>query len=285
MKTRLDCVPCFLDQALRAARTAGASPELQREVLRAATQHIAAVDWDATPIDLGLPVHRIAREMTGVADPYAEAKRESNEAVLKLYPALRDEVKAADDPLRLAVALSIAGNSIDHGAKERFDLAATIERVRNVEFAVDDYTRLSEALATASSLIIFCDNAGEIVFDRLLVETILERHPMQRLAAVVKKGPFINDAMAEDAEMVGLTDIPGLDLREVSNGDDDSAPAYASDEVTKWVQEHDVVVSKGQANYEALSERAGVFYLLIAKCWCIGDEVGASVGDIIVQYR
>ncbi len=116
---------------------------------------------------------------------------------------------------------------------------------------MDDYTRLSEALATASSLIIFCDNAGEIVFDRLLVETILERHPMQRLAAVVKKGPFINDAMAEDAEMVGLTDIPGLDLREVSNGDDDSAPAYASDEVTKWIQvlsaDREVLVHRGRS--------------------------------------
>mgnify|MGYP001046308559 CR=1 FL=1 len=285
MKTQLDCVPCFLDQALRAARVAGASEDVQREVLRRAAAQIATADWDATPIALGMPVHRIARELTGAADPYAEVKRESNQAALALYAGLRREVAAADDQIRLAAALAIAGNSIDHGAKTRFDLDATLDRAREVRFAVDDFDRLAQALASAESLIIFCDNAGEIVFDRLLMETILDRHPIRRVSAVVKSGPFINDATETDAREAGLTDIPNLQLLQVNNGDDDDAPAYESDEVRGWVRDHDVVISKGQANYEALSEYDGVFYLLMAKCECIANEVGAALGDIILQYR
>ncbi len=285
MKTQLDCVPCFLDQALRAARVAGASEDVQREVLRRAAANIAEADWDSTPIALGMPIHRIARELTGGGDPYAEVKRESNAGALELYDGLRREVAAADDPLRLAAALAIAGNSIDHGAKNRFDLDSTLDRARAVQFAVDDFDKLTQALASAESLIIFCDNAGEIAFDRLLVETILDLHPMRKLSAVVKSGPFINDAMETDARDVGLTDIPGLQLLQVNNGDDDGAPAYESDEVRGWVHDHDVVISKGQANYEALSEYGGVFYLLMAKCECIAAVVGATLGDIILQYR
>lgn len=285
MQTRLDCVPCFLDQALRAARAAGASPETQVKLLRRATEHILSASWDTTPIELGLPVHRLVRETTGVADPFVEDKRQANQTALTLYPGLRQEVLRAPDPVRLAAALAIAGNSIDLGAKQRFDLHATIERARSAQFAVDDYGRLAEELAGAQSLIIFCDNAGEIVFDRLLLEAIQARHPIRQLTAVVKSGPFINDATGADAEVAGLTEIPGLRLLQVSNGDDDRVPAYPSREVTRWVEEHDVVISKGQANYEALSERSGVFYLLIVKCGCIAEEVGASVGDSIVEYR
>jgi damage-control phosphatase, subfamily I len=283
MQTKLDCVTCFQDQALRAARAAGAPVDQQEQVLRQVIRTLAAADWHATPLDLGMPVHRIVREVTGVDDPFADAKREATDAALAALDELREQVEQADDPLRMAVRISIAGNIIDLGALESFDLHETLERVCTADFAVDDYDALRDALDDADTLLFFADNAGEIVFDRLLLETIEQRWAPE-ITFVVKSGPFINDATVEDARASGLDQLQHLDMREVSNGDDDEAPAYASDEIDRWVAEHDVVIAKGQANYEGLSERGDIFFLLMAKCPCVADIIGVNVGEIVLRH-
>ncbi|MFP4248390.1 MAG: damage-control phosphatase ARMT1 family protein [Armatimonadota bacterium] len=283
MQAKLDCVTCFQEQALRAARAAGAPVDQQEEVLRKAIRTVADADWRATPIDLGMPVHRIVREVTGVDDPFADAKREATAAALSALDDLRARVAQADDPLRMAIRISVAGNIIDLGALESFDFEETLARVSTADFAVDHYDALQSALEDAQSLLFFADNAGEIVFDRLLLETI-EQHWGPEITLVVKSGPFINDATVEDARASGLDQLEHLDMREVSNGDDDEAPAYASDEIDRWVAEHDVVIAKGQANYEALSERVDVFFLLMAKCPCVADVIGVNVGDFVLCH-
>lgn len=284
MQARLECVTCFQEQALRAARAAGAPEDVQERVMREVLAKIAGADWRATPIDLGMPVHRMVREITGVDDPFADEKRRATEAALGYLPELRERIAGADDPLRMAVRICIAGNIIDLGALASFDLGETLERVTAAEFAIDDYERFSSALSRAGSVLMFADNAGEIVFDRLLLETIAQRWSPQ-ITVVVKSGPFINDATREDARAAGLDRIGGLRMREVSNGDDASAPAYASGEIDRWIAASDLVIAKGQANYEALSERGGVFFLLMAKCPCVAEAIGVDVGAVILQHR
>jgi len=282
MESALDCVACFQSQVLRAARAAGATREVQEQLLRRIMRELAEADWRGTPIDIGMPVHRTVREVTGVDDPFAADKRQATVAALELLPALRARVREADDPLLMAVRLSVAGNIIDLGALDSFDLDATLRRVLTAEFAADDYAALRGALEGGQSLLLFADNAGEIVFDRLLLETIAT-HWGLRASVVVKSGPFINDATVADARQAGLDEIDGLQLRQVSNGDNDGAPTYHSEEVAHWLRSHDVVISKGQANYEALSDRPGVFFLLMAKCPCIASALGVGVGDFVLR--
>ncbi|MGC9320154.1 MAG: damage-control phosphatase ARMT1 family protein, partial [Armatimonadota bacterium] len=284
MQTALDCIPCFQQQALRAARAAGADDDVVEQVLREVVRHIAAANWNATPIDLGMPVHRAVREITGVDDPFAEEKRRSTEQALQHYEHLQAEISAADDPLRMAVAASIAGNLIDLGPHESYDVDATVAGIAEAEFAIDDLDELRTGLETAQSLLLFADNAGEIVFDRLLLETIAARWS-PRISVVVKSGPFINDATVADARQAGIDGVPSVRLLEITNGDDDTAPAYGSDQVTQWLEEHDVPIAKGQANYEALSDRQGVFQMLVAKCPCIAQSLGVGVGDIVLRLN
>jgi uncharacterized protein with ATP-grasp and redox domains len=284
MKAHLDCVPCIQEQALRAARAAGASQSQQRTILRRVLEHLAQADWTDTPLALGMGVHRIVRELTGVDDPFEQAKARANEAALALYPGLQEQVRNAEDPLHMAVRLALAGNIMDLGAMESYDLTATLDRVASLEFAVDDFDQLAQQLDQAREIILFADNTGEIVFDRLLLETILAQRALD-VAVVVKSGPFINDATMRDVEQVGLAEVANLHVLEVSNGDDDEYPAYASDEVARWIADNDVVIAKGQANYEALSEYSGIFYMLMAKCPPVAATIGVEVGDIVVQFR
>jgi hypothetical protein len=283
MQTKLDCVPCFQQQALRAARATGAPEDVQKLILRKVVSAVAAADWNSTPIDLGMPIHRIVRRALGIDDPFATQKQEATEAALAYVPQLRKRIRQADDPLRMAVRIAIAGNIIDLGALESFDLDETLEHVASADFAIDHYAQFEDALSQAESVLLFADNAGEIVFDRLLLETIALRSSPE-VTLVVKSGPFINDATIEDALASGLDEIPNLQMREVSNGDDDSAPAYTSDQIDQWIVSHDVTIAKGQANYEALSERSDVYFLLMAKCPCVADAIGVSVGDVILQH-
>jgi uncharacterized protein with ATP-grasp and redox domains len=283
MQAKLECVTCFQEQALRAARAAGVSVDTQERVLREVVKNVAEADWQATPIDLGMPVHRLVREITGVDDPFAEQKRQATEAALACLPEVRERIAAANDPLRMAVRICIAGNIIDLGALESFDLEETLEHVATADFAIDHYPELRKAIEDTRTMLVFADNAGEIVLDRLLLETIVRRWGPE-ITLVVKSGPFINDVTADDARASGLGEIEGLTMREVSNGDDTSAPGYASPEIDRWIAEHDVIIAKGQANYEGLSERSDVFFLLMAKCPCVADSIGVSVGDVVLRH-
>ncbi|MBD3292710.1 MAG: DUF89 family protein [Armatimonadia bacterium] len=283
MKAQLDCVACFQEQALRAARAAGVSENMQEQVLRTVMQEVAEADWDGTPLQLGMMVHRRVREITGVDDPFAKAKGQATEAALTHVPELRERIAQAEDPLRMAVRIAIAGNIIDLGALSSFDLEETLTSVATVDFAIDHYEALRSRVESAQTVLVFADNAGEIVFDRLLLETIADRWSPE-ITLVVKSGPFINDATLNEAQASGLEEIEGLIMREVSNGDDVGAPVYASEQVNRWICGHDLTIAKGQANYEALSDQQDVFFLLMAKCPCVAEAIGVSVGDVVLRH-
>ncbi|MFO8173490.1 MAG: ARMT1-like domain-containing protein, partial [Longimicrobiales bacterium] len=127
MKHYLECYPCFIRQALEAARMATPDEAVHRQVLVEVARMMAELPAEATPVEMGLAIHRAIRERTGASDPYLEAKRESNRHALSLYPRLREHVEAAPDPLGAAVTAAAIGNVIDFGANPDFDLEAALE--------------------------------------------------------------------------------------------------------------------------------------------------------------
>jgi uncharacterized protein with ATP-grasp and redox domains len=285
MKLNIDCIPCFQRQALQAVRFISDDEKLHEKVLREVTKMLLASSWESTPPQLAHEVHRIVKRLTKESDPYKEAKKESNDLVLKMYPALKEKVGASNDPLRTAVRLAIAGNIIDFGPLQGFNLEEVIEEVLKKKFAIDDYEKLKEKLKDAETLLFFADNAGEIGFDKLLVESFLIEKSFKKIVFVVKGGPIINDATLEDAAYMGLCDLPKIEFLKLSNGEAGTGPERNSQVVKRWIRKHDLVISKGQGNYEGLSENDGLFFLLMAKCPVIASDLGVEVGDIVLKYK
>jgi len=285
MKLNLDCIPCFQRQALQAVRFISDDEKLHERVLREVAKKLLESNWDLTPPELAHQIHSIVKRITNENDPYKKVKRESNDLVLKMYPELKETVKKSRYPLRTAVRLAIAGNIIDFGVPHEFNLEETIREVLKKKFAIDDYKKLQEKLKDAETLLFFVDNAGEIGLDKLLVETFLEAKKLEKIDFVVKGGPIINDATLEDAVYMGLDGLPNSEFLTISNGEVGTGPARSSQTVKRWIREHDLVISKGQGNYEGLSEHNGLFFMLMVKCPIIASDLGVEVGDIILEYK
>ena len=278
MKATLDCLECIAIQALRAARVATDDPDLQRRILNEAVVRIPEMDLEESPAALSKVVYDLAKETTGVDDPYAELKRAQNALALELEAELRAHLAGAEDPLATALHLSAAGNVIDLGTQhaDDIDIHAAIEDALHQRFAVDHTAHFRTSLKKCSDLLFLLDNAGEIVFDKLLIEQLCE---VTKVTAVVKKAPIINDVTVEDAVQVGLTDVcPVID----NGGPFIGAPlSQIPASFRARMEAADVIVGKGQGNYETIDDFPGdVFLILKAKCEIIAEHMGVKKGQV-----
>jgi hypothetical protein len=265
-------------QTLEAARMAGADAALQRRIMRQALdllgQHSAGIV--SMPPELAYQIHRLVREQTGAEDPYGDAKQASTERALALYPELKQIVSQADDPLDAALRISIAGNIIDLGHSLTYDLKSTLDRVLTQPFALDRREALRARASSARRILYLADNAGETVFDRVLIETL-----NVPVTYAVKGGPVLNDATRSDALEAGIA--PVAEIVETGSDAPGTILSQCSDDFRRRFEEAELILAKGQANYETLSDRgARVFFLLQIKCAIIGEDIGAPVGSIVV---
>jgi len=300
MKIYLDCFPCFLRQALEAARMARADEERQRAILDRTMALLRDVPLESTPPEIGDRVHRIVRQLTGNNDPYAAVKAESTREALRLYPRLKALVAEDGDRLERAIRIAIAGNVIDLATGVSFDLEEGLERILHQPFAINDLAAFKRALSEARSILYLADNAGETVFDRILIEAL-----SLPVTYAVKGGPVINDATVADALAAGLGEVAEV----VSTGSD--APgtilSRCSAEFRNLYERAELIIAKGQANYETLSDDASarsnlaspleprdkradvseeggrLFFLLKVKCPVIARDIGAPVGSIVLK--
>lgn len=282
MRTYLDCLPCLLNQALKAARAATDDENLHRQVLNSVADMIPELSLGLKPPEIAQRCYRIIHQVTGNRDPFREAKAEANRTALAFYPHLKEIVTDSEDPLLTACKLAIAGNSIDlgpsfdHGSLE--DIVAT---ALSSPLAVNHYQPFLAGINNSRRLLYLGDNAGEIVFDRVLIEE-LHRVKDLEIIFVVRDKPIINDATMHDALAAGIDGVAEI----VSNGSD--APAtilsQCSSEMLKLYYSADVIIAKGQGNYESLSEEPGnIFFFLRAKCPLVAELLGINVGDAVLK--
>ncbi len=277
MKTYLDCYPCFLRQALEAARMAGADEPGQRRLLGQVMNGLSEIPLETTPPEIAAQIHRLVRRELGHTDPYREPKQKSTEQALTLYPRLKALVAQADDPLDCAVRLSIAGNIIDFALKSNYDLWETVERVLEQPFAIDDNGPFRASLRQAPWILYLADNAGETVFDRVLIETL-----DQPVHYAVKGAPILNDATLEDALAAGVDQAATL----VSTGSDAPGTVLAdcSEQFKEMFADAPLIIAKGQANYETLSQAGSrLFFLLQVKCPVIARDVGVPIRSVVLK--
>jgi len=281
MKTFLECIPCFLRQALDASRMATTDTAVHEKILRAVLKKVYGMSFSQSPPDMGRKIHRIIRELSGNHDPYAEIKSHFNRVALDMYQELKGKVRSAAHPFETAVRLAIAGNIIDfafNSNKDNIRLTDTVDDTLSRQLAINHIAQLKEKVDLAGSILYLGDNAGEIVFDRILMEEL----PVERTAFVVRAQPVINDVTRKDAEFVGMTEI----VEVIDNGSD--APGTiletCSSEFRRRFEQADLIICKGQGNYETLNtiEQKDVFHLLRVKCPVIARDIGCDEGSIIV---
>jgi uncharacterized protein with ATP-grasp and redox domains len=277
MKIYLDCYPCFFQQALNVTRLINADEETTHKILLDVSALLPKIPAGATPPEIGREVYRIVSRLTGIIDPYREIKENCTQQALALFPGLKERVRLAEDPLRKAIRVAIAGNVIDFGSNMPFDLEKDIESILNQRFAIDHYESFKSALAEAKNVLFIADNAGETVFDRVLIEEL-----GKPVTYVVRERPIINDALREDAIAAGIDKVADI----ISSGTD--APGnilhLCSDEFRRIYEAADFIISKGQGNYEGLSgENRPIFFLLKAKCHVIAKHIEVEQGSIVLK--
>ena len=283
MKTYLDCLPCLMSQALKAARAATDDEEVQRQVVNAVAAMIPELSLGLKPPEIAQRGYRLISQITGNRDPFRKAKVDANHTALALWPQLKQLVEQSADRLFTACRLAILANSIDFGPNfEHGSIEAIIDEARmcSIPLAVDNYDQFWSSLKNSRSLLYLGDNAGEIVFDRLLIEEI---HRVKELETyfVVREKPVINDVTMDDALAVGIDRVAKV----VSNGSD--APAtilsQCSAELQQLFRSADIIIAKGQGNYESLDAEPGnIFFLLRVKCPVLAVLLGVQVGGAVL---
>lgn len=282
MKLSLDCFPCFLRQTLEASRISNADEKTQREILNSVMEVLQDVSEETTPPGIGWLVHRTIREATGNLDPYEEIKRDHNERILNIEGELTAMLDASSSPLMNAVKLAGTGNLIDMGPERQWsNIIDIFEGFMNKESDYFDYSRFEISLSKAKTFLYIGDNAGEIVLDKILLKKLLENSTADIIFAV-RGRPIINDATMKDARCVGITDI----VKVIDTGADFPGVVLesSSEDFLNHYYNADMILSKGQGNYESLSDRSEpIFFLLQAKCPVIADKIGCDVGELVLK--
>ncbi len=281
MKTELQCLPCFFGQVDRTLHYAGVNGGRARGIRRRAEAIIERASLDEVPARTTTLIHRMLREQTGL-DPYQSVKETYNRIALGMLPALRRTAAATPDALEGGVRAAVAGNVIDFGIYETIDLNRSIEESFRLPLSSAPYRSFADRIASSRHILYLCDNAGEIVFDRVLIEVLRERG--KEVTAVVKGSPVINDATLEDAHAAGLPECAQV----IDNGSDGIGTLLetCSEHFREEYRTADLVISKGQANYETLVRESDerIFFLFKVKCPVVAAHLVRLDGDIVIMH-
>ncbi len=279
MRIHLDCFPCFLKQALIALRLGTNDETVQEHILKSVLDDIKKSDTSKPPAYTTTFIHRTIRQLLG-RDPFKEIKSEYNQIALKLYPSLKTIIKESPDSLWTSTRLAIAGNVIDFGIFTSIDIEGTIKRSLDNQLSIDDYNDFRNALRASDTILYVTDNAGEIVFDRLLAETLISLG--KKVTVAVKGAPVINDSTIEDAIESGLVHVCEV----IDNGSEavGTILKWTSLEFQKAFKNAQLVISKGQGNFETLfNMRENIFFLFQSKCQVVSQELGLLMGSMILK--
>lgn len=280
MNTATDCIPCFMKMVLREARLACPDNEaLQNEIVEAWRQQLNTLDLQVPPPVIARHLAELVYAKTGCGDLYKMDKHEANNKVLQILPMLREmledeRIKKQGDPLAFALELAIIGNYIDRGVELEVDWESELQ---NASLGIDYQTLESfrKKIKRQSRVLVLGDNCGEIVLDKLLVEEL------QRLGAnvtyAVRSRPVINDATMEDAEYVGMTQLCHV----IESGVDTPGTVLerCSEDFIGQMDRADVILSKGQGNFESLEGRKkGIFCAFKVKCKRVARDARLPFG-------
>ena len=280
MEIFLDCLPCMMKQALEASRMTTQNVELQEKIMDESIKIVAEHKQYKCSPDLGRAIHQIVKKYTDCPDPYKNTKEKDIAAAKKVYPFLKSFLNNKGNSLYWALKIAATGNIIDSAIYNNLNIEDCIDIELEKEFKICDIEIFEDKLRTAGSLLIIGDNAGETVFDKVLAEHL----PQLEITYAVRNAPILNDATVNEAYDSGLGDC----TRIISTGC--NAPGTileeCSTEFIHILKSADIVISKGQGNFESLSdENLDIFFLLKAKCLMVSQELGVDLNSFVLKYN
>jgi hypothetical protein len=281
MKISIDCYPCFVHHALLALKRATNDRLAQERRLKELMPFIASIiDPEKTPAHITTDMQRKIRAMFN-SDPFAAVKTEYNQKALALFNELKNKTQASPDPLFTASKLAIAGNILDFSIYSTVDMEAAIQKALDEPYKNSDYFLFKDAVSRANRVLFLADNAGEIVFDRILVDYLQDIG--KNVTVAVKGGPVQNDATMSDALEAGLDERYHV----IDNGSDSIGTIFetCSDEFISVYRQADLIISKGQGNFETLHDvnQDNIFFFFQVKCHVVAEEIGHPVGSMLLK--
>ena len=283
LKTELACLPCFIRQVVRTLGYAGVNRETGRDLLRRAESIIEQASLDQPPARISTLLHRLIREETGL-DPYRAVKDTYNQKALDLLPMIRRmaESSSGANPLAGGVRAAIAGNIIDFGIFDSVDLDLSLRESFDLPLSDAAFDEFSRSVVPARRILYLCDNAGEIVFDRVLIDILTSMG--KDVTAVVKGVPVINDATLEDAAAVDLS-ASGCQVMDNGNDGIGTLLERCSARFSDAYGSADLIISKGQANFETLATVPDdrIYFLFKVKCRVVAQWLRRENGELVLM--
>ena len=275
MKVHAECYQCFIGQAIRSAKFHRSDRYGLLEPVKNVVRVLQDIDVEVPPPLISEDVYGTIKKTLGIEDPYAEIKKKYNDIALSYEEFMKDEIENSENPLLFAIRLALAGNIIDFGSQiKSFDLESVIDETVRNPLDMTDFALFEKSIKKAKKVVLLADNAGEIVFDKILLKTIKTLYPDMELYAIVRGAPVINDVTMDDALYVGLDEIAEV----VSSGQ--VIPGFWPETASKYARDvferADIVISKGQGNFETLSEFEDerVYFLFLVKCSVVARYLG-----------
>lgn len=286
MNSNLECILCYGRGALFLTERFALPKEKNDSLIRAVLHEIADSDFNDPPPVNARRIHEVIFSFTGEADPFREEKEKSTRYAKQLLKEFQQDrtLSGGRDPFETAVRLSIAGNIIDYGVNSRFDLNDAKEQIRRTleeDLDTSAIAALQNAMKRAEKILYITDNCGEAVFDTLLMKDFREK-----ITCAVRGRPTLNDVTMPEAIDSGLDKVcarlidtgdntPGVDLRR------------SSEEFLTAYREADLIIAKGQGNFETLCEEKtkNIFFLFRAKCPVVAARAGnVELGKSCIRY-
>lgn len=279
MQTKIECFPCFLKQTIIALRQEPDKQELYQKILKDVLVIMQETDISKPPAYTTTFIHRAIRNGLG-ADPFKKIKYDYNNIAMQLYPKLKEKIRDSEDPLWMASRLAIAGNVIDFGIFTSVDIEGSISKALEIDIAVDEYQSFRQDVHNTDEILYLLDNSGEIVFDKLLIEELV--FSGKKVKAVVKGAPVLNDATKADAEQINLAAACEV----IDNGSDAVGTIFqwTSPEFQKEFCKAELIISKGQGNFETLTgTRKKIYFLFQSKCDVVSKELCLLPGSMLFK--
>lgn len=275
------CIPCIINQAYKAAQLfTNGNKELQFNILKEACSEVETINGEYSAPLFSAKIQSILEKNLKLTNPYKSIKDKNLENAKIFLPVFNYIYKSSKDRLEAAVKIAVLGNTIDMGANPDFDLEDEVNKLSSGEINLRDFKKFKEDLSSASSVLYIGDNYEEALFDKYLLELMKDKN----LVFAVRSHPVLNDITLEDAERLGInkicrviesgSKIAGTDIRNCSN------------EFMEIYNNADMVIAKGQGNYETLlDEKRSIYFLFKVKCDVIARRSGLSVGQSVLHYK
>lgn len=285
MKINENCLPCLVNQVIKVANLV--KVEDKEKLYHDVFQYLSTLDFCKTNPEIIGSTFALVKKHTGNQDPYHSIRNYYNTLFLEMLPAFEERIQQATNPLEEAIKYAIVGNIIDFNPIHNScmeDIMHWFDHMDQHVLARNDLEQLQKEITTGRQLLYLGDNCGEICLDKLLIKKLKELNPNLTIYFGVRGTPVVNDSIEEDAYNVGLDSYATI----ISNGDDSLGTVLerTSDEFQHIFHNSDIIIAKGQANYESLSEisDANIYYLLMTKCETIANSIGVEVKSLVCLH-